>query len=80
MLADSQLLVYGLFWGSSIGMDINFSIMPYGQRWRQHKRAFWQYFHPGALPTYLPLQRKTAHRFLNKLLDTPSRLREHIRL
>ena len=61
-------------------MDINLSIMPYTQKWRQHRRAFWQYFYPSTLPTYLPLQRKAAHRFLNKLLETPSQLREHIRL
>ncbi|EJF57200.1 cytochrome P450 [Dichomitus squalens LYAD-421 SS1] len=61
------------------GMDMNLSAMRYGERWRRHRRAFWQYFHPSALPTYQPMQRKAAHRFLNKLLKTPSRLREPIR-
>ncbi|KAI1791791.1 cytochrome P450 [Ganoderma leucocontextum] len=61
------------------GIDASFSAMPYGQRWRRHKRAFWQYFNPGAIPSYQPIQRSGAHRFLNKLLKAPSELREHIR-
>ncbi|KAI0631990.1 cytochrome P450 [Trametes polyzona] len=33
-----------------IGNDIAFSGMQYGQLWRDHKRAFWQVFHPGVSP------------------------------
>ena len=61
-------------------MDFNLSGMPYGPRWRRHRRAFWQEFHAGAVTAYLPAQRNGAHRFLNKLLMTPSKLREHVRL
>ena len=61
-------------------MDTNFTMMPYGQRWRRHKRAFWQHFHPGAVQSYQEVQRLEAHRFLRTLLKTPSDLREHIRL
>ena len=53
--------------------------MPYGQRWRQHRRAFWRHFRAEAIVTYHPVQRAIAHKFLEKLLDDPSRLREHIR-
>ncbi|EJF57201.1 cytochrome P450 [Dichomitus squalens LYAD-421 SS1] len=61
------------------GLDINFSGMPYGQQWRRHKRTFWQHFHPGALPAYQQTQCHAAHRFLRRLLEKPSKLREHIR-
>ncbi|PIL24686.1 cytochrome P450 [Ganoderma sinense ZZ0214-1] len=61
------------------GIDASFSAMPYGQWWRRHKRAFWQHFNPGAIPSYQPIQRRGAHKFLNKLLKTPSELRDHIR-
>nr|VWO95057.1 N/A [Ganoderma boninense] len=60
-------------------MTVNLSVMPYGQWWRRHKRVFWQHFHPGAIASYQPIQRGAAHRFLKKLLKTPSKLREHIR-
>ncbi|KAI1791790.1 cytochrome P450 [Ganoderma leucocontextum] len=59
--------------------EYNFSGMPYGQWWRRHKRAFWQEFHPGAVLSYQPTQRRAAHRFLKKLLTSPSKLREHVR-
>ena len=65
---------------TSTAMDTNLTMMPYGERWRRHKRAFRQYFHSGAIPSYQPIQRSAAHRFLNKLLKTPSELRTHIRL
>ena len=60
-------------------MDINLSIMPYGQKWRRHKRAFWQYFHPGTMTGYQGVQRAVAHKFLAKLLRDPAGLKDHIR-
>ena len=64
----------------STRIDASFSAMPYGQWWRRHKRAFWQHFNPGAIPSYQPIQRSGARRFLKKLLKAPADLREHIRL
>ena len=55
-------------------------IMPYGERWRRHRRAFWQHFNREAVVAYWPAQRDVAYRFLGKLLFVdPSRLRDHIR-
>ncbi|KAI0352607.1 CyP450 monooxygenase [Trametes cingulata] len=61
------------------GLDLALGLMPYGQRWRRHRRTFWQQFHRGVLPEYYPKQRALAHRFLMKLLESPSRLKDHIR-
>ena len=62
------------------GSGTNFAFMPHGQRWRRHRRAFWQHFNRNSVTAYWPAQRKVAHRFLGKLLfGDPSRLREHIR-
>ncbi|RPD62673.1 CyP450 monooxygenase [Lentinus tigrinus ALCF2SS1-7] len=61
------------------GFDANFTLMPYGQRWRRHRRAFWQHFLPASSLRYVPLQERSARLFLRKLLDDPSRLCEHIR-
>ncbi|PIL24685.1 cytochrome P450 [Ganoderma sinense ZZ0214-1] len=65
--------------GSLLALDFNFSGMAYGTWWRRHRRAFWQEFHPAAVSAYLPAQRQGARRFLNKLLTSPSKLREHVR-
>ncbi|PIL22735.1 cytochrome P450 [Ganoderma sinense ZZ0214-1] len=53
------------------GWDWSMSIMPYGQWWRRHRRAFWQYFHPGAIRSYHACQEKSARTLLSRLLKTP---------
>ncbi|KAI0643186.1 cytochrome P450 [Trametes meyenii] len=62
-----------------IGNDIAFSIMRYGQWWRDHRRAFWQIFHPGAIGDYREIQRTVLHKFLKNLADAPQNYKEHIR-
>lgn len=63
----------------SIGNSAALSVMPYGQLWRDHRRAFWQIFHPGATRQYRDAQRTVLHTFLRKLLVSPENLREHLR-
>ena len=54
--------------------------MPYGQRWRSHRRAFWQHFHRDAIKGYHSTHQVATHVFLEMLLDNPSRLDKLIRL
>ncbi|KAM5536777.1 hypothetical protein V8D89_009495 [Ganoderma adspersum] len=61
------------------GSSLNFGFMPYGQWWRRHRRAFWQYFHRDVIGQYQPTQQSGTHIFLETLLDNPSRLRQLIR-
>ncbi len=61
------------------GNDFNLGFMPYGDRWRRHRRAFWQYFRPQAGIEYRAVQRAMAGRFLRKVLRTPHELKEHLR-
>ncbi|KAI0643153.1 CyP450 monooxygenase [Trametes meyenii] len=62
-----------------IGQEYNLALMPYGQEWRQHRRVFWQHFHPGMVPKYQSTQRDVVHKFLARLEESPSRLQQHIR-
>ena len=62
------------------GSSLNLALFPYGQRWRRHRRSFWQYFHRDAARAYHPIQQVIAYEFLGKLLDDPARLKKHIRL
>lgn len=62
------------------GLHYNFSLMPYGPRWRQHRRVFWQYFNHNASLSHRPVQRSAAHIFLEELLMDPSRMLEHAKL
>ena len=59
---------------------MNMTFMPYGARWRRHRALFWEHFQRDPSRAYQPTQRAVAHVFLDKLLHSPERLREHIRL
>ncbi|KAH9929106.1 O-methylsterigmatocystin oxidoreductase [Epithele typhae] len=61
------------------GNTHNVGLMPYGQRWRDHRRVLWQYFRSDAARAQQPTQRAVAHIFLEKLLTSPSKLEKHIR-
>ena len=62
-----------------MGQEENFGFMTYGQRWRTHRRVFWQHFNPGAISKYNVTQRVVGKSFLKKLLESPERVEEHIR-
>ncbi|KAM5536785.1 hypothetical protein V8D89_009503 [Ganoderma adspersum] len=64
---------------NTVGQDKNYGVMPYGQRWRQHRRLFWQHFNIRAISVYQQAQTETTRKFLLKLLQDPSQLVEHIR-
>ncbi|RPD61603.1 cytochrome P450 [Lentinus tigrinus ALCF2SS1-7] len=61
------------------GHDMTFTFHPHGQRWRQHRRMFWQHFTARAVLEYRDVQRNTARRFLALLLKDSSHFKEHIR-
>ncbi|KAH9903302.1 cytochrome P450 [Cubamyces lactineus] len=58
---------------SLVGQQDNFAVMRYGTKWRRLRRAFWQYFHSGIVPTYQlkqeALVRKALARFLEQTSD-----------
>lgn len=43
---------------------------PYGQRWRDTRRCFHQYFNQTVVPQYHPVQTREIHIFLKHALDT----------
>ncbi|KAN0082680.1 Cytochrome P450 [Tylopilus felleus] len=61
-----------------MGWDWSFGHMPYGERWRKHRRMFERQFRPKT-DTYWSLQRKEAHTLLRNIHDTPENLIEHLR-
>ncbi|KAH9889804.1 CyP450 monooxygenase [Cubamyces lactineus] len=62
-----------------MGMDGIFGLMSYGERWKRQRRNFWQHFHLGVVAQYHAAQSVQARKFLVKLLQSPSRVKEHIR-
>ncbi|TFK80092.1 cytochrome P450 [Polyporus arcularius HHB13444] len=61
------------------GWDWNFVFARYGQRWRERRRMFWQYFRPDAVCNYRERQRDGVQRLLSGLLASPQKLSEHLR-
>ncbi|KAF8882087.1 cytochrome P450 [Infundibulicybe gibba] len=59
--------------------DFLLAIMPYGARWRRHRRLFREHFHVNAVSKYNPVQSHETKVFLRRLLQSPGNLREHIR-
>ncbi|KAJ6559091.1 cytochrome P450, partial [Mycena vulgaris] len=54
-----------------IGWGFNVGLMPYSDKWRQHRRLFQQCFRPDAARTYRPIQMTKIHDFLRELLSRP---------
>ncbi|KAF8884004.1 cytochrome P450 [Infundibulicybe gibba] len=62
-----------------MGWDFNFPCMPYGDRWRQHRRIMHQAFHPTAARRFHPHEIRATHNLLRRLLDDPNDYMVHLR-
>ncbi|KAF8550832.1 cytochrome P450 [Imleria badia] len=60
------------------GVDFNSSFLPYGDRWRLHRRFFHQTFRAQVVARFLPYQHHRASHLLRKLLNTPEQLDDHV--
>ncbi|KAG1804262.1 cytochrome P450 [Suillus subaureus] len=70
-----QSIVYELF-----ASDFNAGLMPYGDRWRLHRRVFHQAFRQAEIPTYHALQLRSAHRMLSSLQQDPGNYSSHVQM
>ncbi|KAH9483138.1 Cytochrome P450 monooxygenase COX2 [Psilocybe cubensis] len=59
--------------------DYNMAMLPYGQWWRRHRRAFTEHFHHNIVWKYQPTQLRETRAFLHRLLTTPENFMHHIR-
>ncbi|EPQ53769.1 cytochrome P450 [Gloeophyllum trabeum ATCC 11539] len=60
-----------------IGWNWNTSLMPYGDKWRKHRRSFHQFFNSAVCPKYRDVQVRESHEMLGRLLQDPSKFLEH---
>ncbi|KAF8129583.1 cytochrome P450 [Boletus edulis] len=60
------------------GVDFNSVLLPYGDRWRLHRRFFHQTFRLGAVPRFLPYQHSRACHLLQRLLEAPEEFSDHM--
>ncbi|KAF8129485.1 cytochrome P450 [Boletus edulis] len=60
------------------GVDFNSVLIPYGDRWRLHRRFFHQTFRLESVHRFLPYQHSRACLLLHQLLEMPEKLSDHI--
>ncbi|KAG1833877.1 cytochrome P450 [Suillus variegatus] len=70
-----QSIVYEAF-----ASDFNMGFMPYGNRWRLHRRIFHQAFHQAATPAHQAVQLRSAHKMLSSLLQDPDNYPDHFQM
>ena len=63
-----------------MGWGWSFGFMPYGARWREHRRHFHQYFSSSVIENYVGIAERHRTEFLNALLEQPEDFRSFIRL
>ena len=54
-----------------LGIDWHVPFMPYGPRWRKHRRVIHQLSNDGAVRAQLPVQQQKARELLRRLRDAP---------
>ncbi|KAG6917174.1 hypothetical protein DXG01_003610 [Tephrocybe rancida] len=64
--------------GDVIGWNWALPLVPYGEKFRRHRRYLGQYFAKQCLPNYYHIQLKEARRLMNDFLDDPDNFRQHI--
>ncbi|KAF5385247.1 hypothetical protein D9615_001133 [Tricholomella constricta] len=62
-----------------MGWDFNAGLLPYGDRWRRHRKLYQENFRKVAAITYQPIQTRKIHELLQKLLLTPDDFILHYR-
>ncbi|KAG0697077.1 cytochrome P450 [Suillus ampliporus] len=70
-----QSIVYEAF-----ASDFNIALMPYGDRWRLHRRIFYQAFRQVEIPTYHAVLLRSAHKMLFSLLQDPGNYASHFQM
>lgn len=64
----------------SMGWKAIFSQQPYGEQWRNRRRAFWQEFNPEhSKVNHRPIQLHYARDLVRRLHESPLDFRSHIR-
>ena len=61
------------FAGALVGYENALAMLPYGDRFRKHRRMMWQHLNERAVRSFRPIQRSDVHVFLGNLLDAPEK-------
>ncbi|KAF9235567.1 cytochrome P450 [Melanogaster broomeanus] len=60
------------------GLDFILGFLPFGDRWRRHRRFLHQSFRADSVQRFVPLLQRKASHLLCRLLDKPDLLSDHV--
>ena len=63
-----------------VGWKWLFGFMAYGEAWKERRRLFQRYFHPSDVKIHQPRELEHTHILLRKLLESPEKFMDHVRL
>lgn len=63
-----------------MGLGWSLGFAPYNEWWKNSRRLFHKHFQLSTVSQFRPKQTKATHGFLQRLLDSPERFREHMQL
>ncbi|KDQ23402.1 hypothetical protein PLEOSDRAFT_1109045 [Pleurotus ostreatus PC15] len=66
-------------WIDLMKWDFNFVFLPYGTKWREHRKSFNDYFHPSVVYKYNAKQTRGARMMARQILESPENAVDHIR-
>ncbi|GJJ14307.1 hypothetical protein Clacol_008571 [Clathrus columnatus] len=61
------------------GFGRTFVMQPYGEDWRNQRKAITQNFSPGTIPIYFPVQERQAAVLVQNILNSPDKLDEEVK-
>jgi len=63
-----------------LGLEFSSMFLPYGDRWRLHRRLFHQAFQLSVVPSFRPIQMRKSHDLIMRLLSNPHNCSEHLEI
>ena len=63
----------------SIGWDWALPLIPYGEKFKRHRKYLQDYFKKSSLPNYYHIQLNEVHKMLNDILDDPTDYADHVK-
>ncbi|KAI0053497.1 cytochrome P450 [Auriscalpium vulgare] len=79
VVVNSAKAANDLFEKRSLKLDWILGFLPYGQKWRNYRKAFHEHFNPTTVHQYKPLEVKSAHQLLFSILTAPESFMDSIR-
>ncbi|KIM59168.1 hypothetical protein SCLCIDRAFT_1032082 [Scleroderma citrinum Foug A] len=63
-----------------MGLDFNIAFLPYGSKWKLHRKMYHTTFNKQVTMEYKSMQIEKAYRLLGNLITTPLKYEKHLNM